>query len=461
MQSAGVHRIINNVKKKQKQTMGIDKCAIVILGASGDLSRRKLVPALEALFLQKKLCEDTIIVGSGRSFFTDEEFRARFEIDATFAQHIYYHQNTAGLKAFIASKGTFERIVFFLSLPPVAYAPATRELVAEGFGPEMSVIIEKPFGYNYTSAIALDSELRSCINESQIYRIDHYLAKEAVQNIMVFRFANTLFNPVWNHSCVESIQISALEKLGVVERGAYFDNSGIIRDMIQNHLLQLLSILTMDPPVSLKAEDIKAQKVGALRTFRIEECYRYQYEGYLGEKDIRSDSTTETFAEIRLSINNFRWSGVPVYIRTGKSAHRRGTEIGIRFKNIPRILFNEEGKLSPNQIIFKIQPAEGIILDIYSKIPGTDDQVTQTNMNFCYRDSFGSNIPEAYQRLLYDVLRGDHTLFVSSAETEAAWKLVDSILDKGEIERYTPGTTPQSKLGVNWIDFDKYVSFCS
>lgn len=461
IQNAGLHQIVVSVQKDQKQKMGVSKCAIVILGASGDLSRRKLVPALEALFLQKKLCEDTVIVGSGRSSFTHEEFRARFDIQTTFAQHIYYHQYTSGLKAFITSKGIFDRIVFFLSLPPVAYGSAVRELVAEGFGPEMSVVIEKPFGYDYTSAIALDRELRSSLNESQIFRIDHYLAKEAVQNIMVFRFANTLFNPVWNHSCIESIQISALEKLGVVERGAYFDNAGIIRDMIQNHLLQLLSILTMDPPVSLKAEDIKAQKVAALRTFHIEECYRYQYDGYLGEKGIRSDSNTETFAEMRLSINNFRWTGVPVYIRTGKSAHRRGTEIGIKFKKIPRILFNEEGKLAPNQIIFKIQPAEGIILDIHSKVPGTDDQVAQTNMNFCFRDSFGSNIPEAYQRLLYDVLRGDHTLFVSSAETEAAWKLVDSILGEGEIERYAPGTTPESKLCMEWIDFDKYVSFCS
>jgi glucose-6-phosphate 1-dehydrogenase len=351
--------------------------------------------------------------------------------------------------------------VFFLSLPPVAYGPTIRELIDEGFEKEISVIIEKPFGYDYASSKALDNELNTYLKESQIYRIDHYLAKEAVQNIMVFRFANSLFNPVWNSSCVESIQISALEKEGIVERGTYFDGAGIIRDMIQNHLLQLLSILTMEPPVSLKADDIKAQKVSVLRTFRIEECYRYQYDGYLKEKDIQSNSKTETFAEMRLSINNFRWTGVPVFIRTGKAAHRRGTEIGIRFKKIPNILFNEEGNLTPNQIIFKIQPAEGIILDIHSKIPGTDDQITQTNMNFCYRDSFNTNIPEAYQRLLFDVLRGDHTLFVSSAETETAWKLVDGILDKGSVDVYDPGYLPQSKLGVNWIDFDKYVSFCS
>jgi glucose-6-phosphate 1-dehydrogenase len=441
--------------------MAIDKCAVIILGASGDLSKRKLVPALEALYKQKKLCEGSVIIGSGRSSFTDEEFRSRFPIDLEFAKYIFYHQYIQGLKSYIYSKGTFDRIVFFLSLPPVAYGPTIRELIDEGFEKEISVIIEKPFGYDYASSKALDNELNTYLKESQIYRIDHYLAKEAVQNIMVFRFANSLFNPVWNSSCVESIQISALEKEGIVERGTYFDGAGIIRDMIQNHLLQLLSILTMEPPVSLKADDIKAQKVSVLRTFRIEECYRYQYDGYLKEKDIQSNSKTETFAEMRLSINNFRWTGVPVFIRTGKAAHRRGTEIGIRFKKIPNILFNEEGNLTPNQIIFKIQPAEGIILDIHSKIPGTDDQITQTNMNFCYRDSFNTNIPEAYQRLLFDVLRGDHTLFVSSAETETAWKLVDGILDKGSVDVYDPGYLPQSKLGVNWIDFDKYVSFCS
>jgi glucose-6-phosphate 1-dehydrogenase len=441
--------------------MGVNKCAVIILGASGDLAKRKLVPALEALYKLKKLCEGSVIIGSGRSSFTDDAFRSRFSVDPEFEKYIYYHQYISGLKSYIYSKGTFDRIVFFMSLPPVAYGPTVRELIDEGFGNEISVIIEKPFGYDYASSKALDNELNSYLKESQIYRIDHYLAKEAVQNIMVFRFANSLFNPVWNSSCIESIQISALEKEGIVERGAYFDGAGIIRDMIQNHLLQLLSILTMEPPVSLKADDIKAQKVSVLRTFRIEECYRYQYDGYLKEKDIQSNSTTETFAEMRLSINNFRWTGVPVYIRTGKAAHRRGTEIGIRFKKIPNILFNEEGKLTPNQIIFKIQPAEGIILDIHSKIPGTDDQITQTNMNFCYRDSFSTNIPEAYQRLLFDVLRGDHTLFVSSAETETAWKLVDGILDKGSVDVYDPGYIPQSKLGVNWIDFDKYVSFCS
>jgi glucose-6-phosphate 1-dehydrogenase len=460
MPDAGLLPMIHSLKSLKKMTK-INNCAVVIFGASGDLAKRKLVPALEVLYKQKRLCENSIFIGSGRSAFTDDEFRARFDVDPEFAKHIFYHQYTSGLKSFIASKGAFDRVVFFFSLPPVAYGPTARELVADGFGGESSIIIEKPFGYNYESAKKLDNELAACLKESQIYRIDHYLAKEAVQNIKVFRFANTLFNPVWNNSCIESIQISALEKEGIVERGTYFDNAGIIRDMIQNHLLQLLCILTMEPPVSLKADDIKAQKVSVLRTFRIEECYRYQYDGYLQEKDIRTDSKTETFAEMRLSINNFRWTGVPVYIRTGKALHRRGTEIGIRFKKIPNILFNENGNLAANQIIFKIQPAEGIIMDIHSKIPGTDDQITQTNMNFCYRDSFGNNIPEAYQRLLFDVLRGDHTLFVSSAETEAAWRLVDGILDKGDLTRYAPGRIPESKLGIRWIDFEKYVSLCS
>jgi glucose-6-phosphate 1-dehydrogenase len=440
--------------------MNIPKTAIVIPGASGDLAKRKLVPALDVLFRQQRLGPDPIIVGTGRSSFTDESFRKRFDVSPEFALRLFYHQGISGLKSFIDEHDRFERTVFFLSLPPAAYGDAAQEIAAEGFGRETSVIIEKPFGYDSATAHELNSRLAPYFDEQQIFRIDHYLAKEAVQNILVFRFANSIFYPVWNSNYIDSIQISALESDGIVERGSYFDTAGIIRDMVQNHLLQLLCLLTMEAPVSLHPDDIRAQKVTALRTLRIERCHRYQYRGYHDEKGVEPGSTTETFAELELSINNFRWAGVPVYIRTGKAVHRRGTEIGIRLKPIPHLLFNNKGALAPNQIVFKIQPAEGIIIDIQSKIPGTDDALSRSTMNFCYRDSFSGAIPEAYQRLLYDVLRNDHTLFVSARESEIAWDVVGPILHKTDVSLYEPGSLPEGKLPVDWIDFDSYQGLC-
>lgn len=440
--------------------MSIERCAIVILGASGDLARRKLMPALNDLFLKGKICDSCIVVGAGRTPFTTESFRSRFELSPHFSNNIFYHHLIPGLKDFIFSKGDFSRIVIFVSQPPAAYGSTARTLACEGFSNETSIVIEKPFGYDLDSAVTLNSELASCFSENQIFRIDHYLAKEAVQNIMVFRFANLLFNPVWNSNFISEIQINATEDQGIFERGSYFDSSGIIRDMVQNHILQLLCLVTMEPPLSLAPDDVKAHKIDILRSIKIEELHRYQYEGYRSEKDVNPASTTETFAELRLSINNLRWSGMPVFIRTGKAVNRKGTEIGVRFKKLPKLLFNESGKLSNNQIIFKIQPAEGIIVDIHSKEPDTDNEIKRTFLNFCYRDTFEKKPPEAYEKLLYDVLRGDHTLFVSAAETETAWSLFQGFLNRKELEFYKKGELPKSKLDVEWIDFDHYSQFC-
>ncbi|GAH60149.1 unnamed protein product, partial [marine sediment metagenome] len=257
-----------------------------------------------------------------------------------------------------------------MALPPLVYAATAEELSREGFGEESILIIEKPYGNDYNSANKLNAEIKSFFDESQIFRIDHYLAKEAVQNILVFRFANSLFYPVWNSRYIESIQINAFESIGVERRGAYFDKVGIIRDMVQNHLMQLLSLITMEAPVSLEAEDIRVQKINLLKAVSFLESYRDQYNGYRDEKGVADGSTTETYAELKLSINNFRWIGMPVYIRVGKALNRRGTEIGIRFNPLPRLLFNEKGDIPPNIIIFKIQPAEGIILGCFKQIPG-------------------------------------------------------------------------------------------
>jgi glucose-6-phosphate 1-dehydrogenase len=434
--------------------------AIVILGASGDLARHKLIPALSRLYARGLLCSECLVVGSGRTAFTDEEFRARFEIAPQFSQRLFYHTGIAGLKKFLDSKGEFSTIIFFMALPPAEYAPKAHELRNEGFGAEARLIVEKPFGYDYESARMLNTRLAECFSEEQIFRIDHYLAKEAVQNILVFRFANSLFEPVWNSHYIESIQINAFETVGVAERGAYFDRAGILRDMVQNHLMQLLCLLTMEAPVSLSAEDIRSQKIAVLKALKIDQCLRGQYRGYRQEKNVRPDSATETYAEVQGSINTMRWSGTPVYIRTGKALNRKGTEIGVKFRPLPHILFNEAGGLKQNRIIFKIQPAEGIILDLSSKVPGGEMRIAQTTMAFCYRDAFADEIPEAYQKLLQDAIAGDRTLFVGAEETEMAWKTLGPVLDGGEIMTYEPGHAPPARFCADWINFEEYQSAC-
>jgi glucose-6-phosphate 1-dehydrogenase len=440
--------------------MAVSRSAIVILGASGDLAKRKLIPALATLYEQGEIDSTNVIVGNGRTEYSDDDFRERFEISDEFAKMLFYYVGMKGLKDFVESKGRFDQIIIFMALPPSVYAQRAKELAEEGFGKEARIIIEKPFGYDYETARNLNEELHEVYDESQIFRIDHYLAKEAVQNILVFRFANSLFHSIWNSANIESIQISAFETIGVEDRGAYFDTAGIIRDMAQNHLMQLLCLMTMEAPVSLDAEEIRAQKVNVLKTISIDSVFRYQYDGYHQERGVAPGSTTETFAEIKLFINNFRWTGTPVYVRTGKALDRKGTEIGIRFKPLPRLLFNQEGRVQPNQIIFKIQPAEGIIMDLASKTPGSEHRLTQTAMKFCYEDEFDVEIPEAYQRLLLDALRGNKTLFVSAEETEMSWRKFGPFLDKGRIEHYRKGVPPETNFDIRWMNFEKYGSAC-
>ena len=321
--------------------------AIIILGATGDLAKRKLIPALNTLHDQGVLSPDAVIVGSGRREIATKDFRDRFSLTPDFSRRLFYHQGLAGLKGFVQSKGDFKKIIVFLSLPPAAYAPTMEQLAREGFGEEALFIIEKPFGRNFETAKALNRDLTTHYRETQIFRSDHYLAKEAVQNLLIFRFANSLFEPAWNNRYIESIQINAFELLGVEERGAYYDSSGSIRDMVQNHIFQLLCLTTMEPPVSVDAENIRNQKVNILRCLEVEEIRRGQYRGYRQEKDIAPDSNTETYVEMKLRINNNRWTGVPIFIRTGKATNRRGTEIGIRFKPLPKILFNRGGTYLP------------------------------------------------------------------------------------------------------------------
>ncbi len=280
------------------------KSAIVILGATGDLARRKLIPSLEVLYRQGQIAKDCLIVGSGRRELSHAEFLAHVRAPADMASNLHYHQGIPGLKKYLESRGAAGSVIIFLALPPNLYADTAAKLKAEGFGSEIRLIVEKPFGYNLKSARELNQRLTENFQEHQIYRIDHYLAKEAVQNILVFRFANSLLYPVWNSGYIESIQIEASEELGVESRGAYFDRSGVIRDMVQNHLIQMLALLTMEVPVSLNADDIRVQKINILKALEVTRYKRGQYEGYRREKMVAADSTTETFVEMELHIKN-------------------------------------------------------------------------------------------------------------------------------------------------------------
>lgn len=441
--------------------MAVTNSAILILGASGDLAKRKLIPALEALYEKNEIDDTCRIIGSGRTPFSDEEFRAHFNRHEEFSRLLHYHQGIEGVREFILSLKKFERIIIFFSLPPRVYGSTAEALYREGFREETTLIIEKPFGYDLESARELNQQLQHYFDELQIFRIDHYLAKEAVQNILVFRFANAIFYPIWNSRYIESIQINALEDIGVEDRGAYFDGAGIIRDMMQNHLMQLLCLLTMEAPVTLEAEEIRNQKMSILKALEVKRWAKMQYRGYHDEKGVPADSVTETFAELELTINNYRWSGIPVYVRTGKAAGRKGTEIGIKFKSAPKLLYNAEGQIPPNQIIFNIQPDAGIVMDFMTKEPGAEGKLSTTNMTFCYADSFkDTEIPEAYQKLLLDALKGDRTLFVSAQETELSWKKFAPVLNREVPTRYAPGLLPPSPLGLDWIEFDKYGSAC-
>ncbi len=304
--------------------MALNSSAIVILGASGDLAKRKLIPALIELYRNGTVERDCIVIGSGRTAYSNQDFREHIELDPDYNENVFYHPGIKGLSSYVNSLGNFDQIIIFMALPPRVYGQTAEALYEEGFRENVRLIIEKPFGNDYETARELNRHLKEFYSEKQIYRIDHYLAKEAVQNILVFRFANNIFYPVWNNGYIESIQITAFEEIGVESRAAYFDKSGIIRDMVQNHLLQLLALVTMEAPVSLDPEDIRFQKMNILKALQVHDCHIQQYDGYREEEGVDKGSQTETYAELKMSIDTFRWNGVPIYIRTGKAVGREG-----------------------------------------------------------------------------------------------------------------------------------------
>jgi len=456
-----------------------EPCVIVIFGASGDLTKRKLLPALYRLVQERLLPAEFAIVGLARTEMTTEEFRARMkeaiaefsetksvdeEVWNSFAQGMHYltadinnpedYKKLSELLAQVDSeRGTQGNRLFYLSVAPKFYGEAVKQLGEHGLArPQdkgwVRVIVEKPFGTDLESARALNRELLEYLDESQVYRIDHYLGKETVQNLLVFRFANGIFEPLWNRQYIDHVQLTNAEMVGVEGRGGYYETAGVVRDMIQNHVFQVLSLVAMEPPVNLGSEAVRDEKIKAMeaaRAFTPErvraECVRGQYgpgsiagqpvPGYRQEADVAVDSTTETFAMLTMYFDNWRWAGVPFYIRSGKRLPKRVTEIAIHFKAAPLPLFGEAmEQMSPNQLIIRIQPDEGITLRFAAKVPGQVTNIRDVNMDFRYGASFGIQLAEAYERLLLDCILGNSTLYARKDMTERGWELVMPILDE-------------------------------
>jgi glucose-6-phosphate 1-dehydrogenase len=457
-----------------------DPCNVIFFGASGDLMKRMLLPAMWNLRLEDILPTNYGIVGFSRSQYDDEQFRdlmrksvdefsrtgaAKEPLWSDFASHISYISGSFDdTDAYRKLKETLERNdkefgtggnrLFYLSTPPSVFGQIVDKLADAGLAPSANtkgwtrIIIEKPFGTDLDSARALQAEVAKVFPESQIYRIDHYLGKEPVQDIMALRFANVIFEPIWNRRYVDSVQITAAETVGVEERGGYYDNAGALRDMIQNHVMNLLALIAMEPPVSSGADSIRDEKFKVLSAVRpidplrvTLEAARGQYDagaiagkpvpGYRDEPDVRPDSNTETYAAVKLQIDNWRWADVPFYLRSGKRLARKNSEVAIRFRSIPHRLFGEVGdSIGNNVLVMKIQPEEGVSLRFNAKVPGPKMHIRSVSMDFNYGTGFGVVSAPAYERLIGDAMRGDATLFTRWDAVERAWNIVMPVLDR-------------------------------
>jgi glucose-6-phosphate 1-dehydrogenase len=464
-----------------------EPCVMVIFGVTGDLTARKLMPSLYDLAIGHPLPEGFSIVGVSHRDWSDEQFRqemrqaveesARAPVNdeawELFSQGLFYVKGDfEGEETYTLLKERLERIdeerrahgnrLFYLATAPRFYAPIIQHLGSSKLAIRQDIyysrpdnwnriVIEKPFGKDVTSARALNADIGAVFSERQIYRIDHYLGKETVQNVLAFRFANTLFEPVWNRQYVDHVQITVAESIGVEGRGGYYEDAGALRDMVQSHILQLLSVIAMEPPALFNGNALRDEKVKVLRAVEppmgddvLTRTIRGQYEeGFVGgravesyreEKGVKAGSRTETYVAMQLGIDNWRWAGVPFYLRTGKRLPRRVTEIAIEFKQVPHLMFQSVGDidLSPNVISMRIQPDEGIALKFAAKVPGPTTQLRPVRMDFLYGSSFGEAGPDAYERLLLDAMLGDPTLFARRDEVETAWSLMQPVLDGWE-----------------------------
>jgi len=435
--------------------------SVVIFGASGDLTKRKLVPALYSLHTKDRLQEKINIVGFSRRPFSHDEFRQLLlsgmqelagvipvEDDwKQFSQNLWYVSGDLNevsdyenLRTFLHQlEGEPSNRLYYLATAPLLFPVIIDQLGRLEMTQEDNgwrrVVIEKPFGSDLVSAIELNKAVHVVFDERQVYRIDHYLGKETAQNILYFRFLNTIFEPIWNRNFIDHVQITVAENVDVEHRAGYYDQAGVMRDVFQNHLLQLLALVAMEPPATFDADSVRNEKVKVLRAVRpisLGDTVRAQYEGYCQTEGVSSRSQTPTYTAIKLFIDNWRWQGVPFYLRTGKALATKTSELVIEFKAPPHVMFElpDDYVLTPNQLSLCIQPDEGIHLRFETKVPGSPQETRSVDMEFHYRSSFkGESLPDAYQRLLLDVLNGDASLFTRSDEIELAWSKVDPVLE--------------------------------
>jgi len=471
-----------------------EPCSVILFGASGDLAKRKVIPAMYDLAQHNSLGERYAIVGFARTPMTDDSFRTTIgeaaktisevgPIDPAkwndFSSNLYYSAGEYGdadsylklakrLAEVDAEKKLGGNRLFYLSTPPEVYPDIVEQLGRAGLARPANpnswvrIIIEKPFGRDLASARALNKIVLNVFEEKQVYRIDHYLGKDTVQNLLVLRFGNGIFEPLWNRNYVDHVQITAAETLGVERRGGFYETAGALRDMIQSHVLQLTSLVSVEPPASFDATAVRNEKIKILQSIRpynlemvAQSVVRGQYSpgssdgkklaGYRDEPGVNPNSRTETFVAMRVLIDNWRWAGVPIYLRTGKRLAKRTTEIMIQFRCAPHIVFRERD-VEPNRLVLNIQPDEGISVSFGAKRPGTDMGIGNVTMNFSYREAFGGASRSAYATLLNDCLRGDATLFDRGDSVEAAWSLVDPILDVWSATR--TGTVPMYPAGT-------------